>query len=290
MDQALSLYLLETLPLLDPRVAGLRARRAHAGRVDPREPGADPAQAARSAQGPRRSREMKAEGVEYEERMEELEKLEYPKPQARLRLRHVQRVRRRHPWVGEENIRPKSIAREMFENFRSFADYVREYGLQRARACCCATCTASTRCSARPCPTAAKTDEVRRDGALLARRCCARSTRACSTSGSGCAIPNYRPSGDAARQVRPPGAEKRPPDITRDTKAFTAAIRTRIFTFLRAWSNRARRGGAAELIAAAACSGRAVDSRAAAREPRGLPRRHRAACGSTPKRAASPRT
>jgi hypothetical protein len=33
--------------------------------------------------------------------------------------------------------------------------------------------------------------------------------------------------------VRPPGAEEAARDITRDTKAFTATIRNRIFTFLR---------------------------------------------------------
>jgi len=41
--------------------------------------------------------------------------------------------------VGEENIRPKSIAREMFEGFRSFSDYVQEYDLERAEGCCSAT-------------------------------------------------------------------------------------------------------------------------------------------------------
>ncbi len=35
------------------------------------------------------------------------------------------------------------------------------------------------------------------------------------------------------KEVRPPGAEEAAADITRDTKAFTAAIRNRIFTFLR---------------------------------------------------------
>lgn len=34
--------------------------------------------------------------------------------------------------------------------------------------------------------------------------------------------------------MRPPGAEEAAQDITRDTKAFTAAIRQRVFTFLRA--------------------------------------------------------
>ena len=43
--------------------------------------------------------------------------------------------------------------------------------------------------------------------------------------------PNYRPG--ETKEVRPPGAEEAARDITRDTKAFTAAIRNRIFTFLR---------------------------------------------------------
>jgi hypothetical protein len=45
--------------------------------------------------------------------------------------------------------------------------------------------------------------------------------------------PNYRPRGEQV-EVRPPGAEEAARDITRDAKAFTAAIRNRIFTFLRA--------------------------------------------------------
>ena len=50
--------------------------------------------------------------------------------------------------------------------------------------------------------------------------------------------PAYRPFALASRpgeELRPPGAETAAPDVTRDTTAFTAAIRTRIFTFLRAW-------------------------------------------------------
>jgi hypothetical protein len=47
MNQALSLYLLETIPLLDPDSEDPRPRPAHARREHPRGPGADPAQAAR---------------------------------------------------------------------------------------------------------------------------------------------------------------------------------------------------------------------------------------------------
>jgi hypothetical protein len=47
--------------------------------------------------------------------------------------------------------------------------------------------------------------------------------------------PNYRPLGTGGVELRPPRPEE-PLDVTRDTKAFTAAIRTRLFAFLRAWS------------------------------------------------------
>jgi hypothetical protein len=43
--------------------------------------------------------------------------------------------------------------------------------------------------------------------------------------------PNYKPG--ASKEVRPPGADEAAADVTRDVKAFTAAIRNRLFTFLR---------------------------------------------------------
>jgi hypothetical protein len=76
--------------------------------------------------------ELKAAGVEYEQRMEELEKLEYPKPNAEFIYAAFNTFAEHHPWVEQENIRPKSIAREMFENFQSFREYISDYGLERS--------------------------------------------------------------------------------------------------------------------------------------------------------------
>jgi hypothetical protein len=45
----------------------------------------------------------------------------------------------------------------------------------------------------------------------------------------------HAPAGLEGVDVRPRRPEE-PPDVTRDAKAFTAAIRTRAFSFLRAWS------------------------------------------------------
>ena len=76
--------------------------------------------------------ELKSNGVEYDERIAELEKLEYPKPNREFIYGTFNQFAAQHPWVGQDNIRPKSIAREMYETFQSFADYVRDYNLQRA--------------------------------------------------------------------------------------------------------------------------------------------------------------
>lgn len=76
--------------------------------------------------------EMKADGLEYEQRMEELEKVEHPKPNADFIYQSFNAFADKHPWVGAENIRPKSIAREMYERYASFNDYVGEYGLARS--------------------------------------------------------------------------------------------------------------------------------------------------------------
>jgi superfamily II RNA helicase len=75
--------------------------------------------------------ELKAAGVEYDDRMAELEKLEYPKPNRELVYGTFNEFAVKHPWVKTENIRPKSIARDMLENVMSFTEYVREYGLER---------------------------------------------------------------------------------------------------------------------------------------------------------------
>jgi superfamily II RNA helicase len=76
--------------------------------------------------------ELKAAGVEYEQRIEELEKLEHPKPLREFVYETFNAFARLHPWVRGDDVRPKSIAREMFERFMDFNEYVREYELGRA--------------------------------------------------------------------------------------------------------------------------------------------------------------
>ncbi len=173
------------------------------------------------------------QGIEYNQRMEELEKLEYPKPNRDFIYSTFNAFAARHPWVGQENIRPKSIAREMFEEFRSFADYIKIYELQRAEGRAAAASLQRLQGPRANRPRRREERHPARNGTLPLARCSGRSIRACWRSGRKCAT---RTISRAARrpEVRPPGAEEAARDITRDPKAFTAAIRNRIFTFLRA--------------------------------------------------------
>jgi superfamily II RNA helicase len=75
--------------------------------------------------------QMKAEGIEYEERMERLELVEHDKPLADFIYESFNEFAAHHPWVQKENVRPKSVARELVEKFASFCEYIRFYGLQR---------------------------------------------------------------------------------------------------------------------------------------------------------------
>ena len=75
---------------------------------------------------------MKAEGIEYEERMELLEDVTYPQPLAELLDAAYETYRRGHPWVADHELKPKSVARDLFERSMTFVEYVGFYQLARS--------------------------------------------------------------------------------------------------------------------------------------------------------------
>jgi superfamily II RNA helicase len=76
--------------------------------------------------------QMKADGIEYEERMELLEDVDHPKPLAELLGHAFETYRKSQPWVGDYELAPKSIARDMYERAMTFVEYVGFYGLARS--------------------------------------------------------------------------------------------------------------------------------------------------------------
>jgi Domain of unknown function (DUF3516) len=76
--------------------------------------------------------QMKADGVEYERRMELLDSVTYPKPLSDLLEGAYEIYRRGHPWVADYELSPKGVARDMFERALTFTEYVAFYGLARS--------------------------------------------------------------------------------------------------------------------------------------------------------------
>jgi hypothetical protein len=177
---------------------------------------------------------MKLAGIEYDERIEELEKLEHPKPNREFVYSTFNAFADKHPWVGEENIRPKSIAREMFETFRSFSDYIRDYELQRAEGVLLRHLNSVYKVLSQTVPDAAKTDPVG-EMELYLRTLLRQVDSSLLDEWEKMRDTKFEPT--ETKEVRPPGAEEQAQDVTRDAKSFTAAIRNRVFSFLRGLVN-----------------------------------------------------
>ncbi len=75
---------------------------------------------------------MKADGIEYEERMDLLEAVTYPRPQADLLEAAYDIYKRGHPWVADHQVAPKSVARDLYERAMTFAEFISFYGLARS--------------------------------------------------------------------------------------------------------------------------------------------------------------
>ena len=231
MNQTLSLYIHDTLPLMDPQAPDYALVVLTLVESILEDPDLILRRQLDKVKG-QAIAEMKMQGIEYNQRMEELEKLEYPKPNRDFVYSTFNAFAARHPWVGQENIKPKSIAREMFEEFRSFSDYIKIYELQRAEGLLLRHLSSVYKVLTQTVPDAAKNDSLREIELYLVTM-----LRQIDSSlleeWEKMRDPNYHPRGEQA-EVRPPGAEKAARDVTRDARAFTAAIRNRIFTFLRA--------------------------------------------------------
>jgi superfamily II RNA helicase len=75
---------------------------------------------------------MKADGIEYDERMALLEEVTHAKPLEDLLTVAYEAYRSAHPWVADHALSPKSVARDLYERAMTFADFVQHYDLQRS--------------------------------------------------------------------------------------------------------------------------------------------------------------
>lgn len=225
LHQTLSLFLIDTLPLLDRTSKDYPFDVLTLCEAIVEDPEAILRKQVDRAKTDKMA-EMRAEGLSYEERMEKLEQIEHPKPLREFLYDSFNAFKAAHPWVEEENVRPKSIAREMFERYQSFSDYIREYGLERSEGLLLRHLSQTYKVLAQTVPPAAKTEEVVEmetyffelirgiDSSLL-------------EEWERMKNPDYVAEEVAEKPARPESF-----DIVRDTVAFKRLVRTALLGFL----------------------------------------------------------
>ena len=228
MNQALGLYLLDTIPLLDREAPDHALNVISLVEAILENPDAILRKQVDLLKGELINR-LKNEGVEYEERMERLEEVEWPKPGKDFIYDTYNNFVAGRPWMKEASVRPKSIAREMFEHWQSFEDYVKTYGLERSEAVLLRHLSEVYKVLSQTVPPMAKTEELVEaeeyledilrnvDSSLLDEWEKLRN-------------PDYVPEADK------PVAERKAVAFTRNRPAFTRALRNAVFTLVKAFA------------------------------------------------------
>jgi len=192
----------------------------------------------------------KAEGVPYEERIARLEEVTWDKPIAPFLYSTFELFQERHPWADRDAVRPKSIARELWEGFLSFDDYVRRYGIARLEGVLLRYLSQVHSTLARNLPEAARNGEVVEVIAYL-RALLARVDSSLVEEWESLVDPargEALAAGSAAAAGAPaePGAERPDRGPRRlDRKLFEARVRAEMHQLLRALERRDFEGAAA---------------------------------------------
>ncbi|HEY9311427.1 DEAD/DEAH box helicase [Williamsia sp.] len=103
---------------------------------------------------------MKADGIEYEERMELLSEVTWPRPMREFIFEAFDMYRRGHPWVIDTPPRPKAVLRQMIEEGMDWGDLISRYSLARSEGVVLRYLTDCYRTLRQSIPNAARTDEI----------------------------------------------------------------------------------------------------------------------------------
>ena len=130
LDQPLSPFLLAALELLDPESSEYAfdlVSMVEATLEDPRQVLRAQERKARDAA----MAEMKMDGVDYDERLERIAEVTYPKPLEDLLDAAFGKYCDAVPWARDYCLRPKSVLRDMLESAADFKGYIQKLGIMR---------------------------------------------------------------------------------------------------------------------------------------------------------------
>jgi superfamily II RNA helicase len=164
---------------------------------------------------------MKADGIEYDERMELLEQVTHPRPLAELLDEAYQMYRRGHPWVADYELSAKSVVRDMYERALTFTELVSFYQLARSEGLVLRYLADAYRALRQSVPDEAKTGELADLIEWLAEL-----VRQVDSSLLDEWEKLREPGEEAA--VRP-RVERGPPPVTANARAFRVLVRNAMF-------------------------------------------------------------
>ncbi|MGH3977709.1 MAG: DEAD/DEAH box helicase [Pseudonocardiaceae bacterium] len=164
---------------------------------------------------------MKADGLEYDERMALLESVTYPRPLADLLDAAFEMYRRGHPWVADFQLSPKSVARDLSERAMTFVEYVGHYGLARSEGLVLRYLADAYKALRQTVPDEAKTEELADLVEWLGEL-----VRQVDSS----LLDEWEQLAEpgAARPVAVP-VDERPPSVTSNSRAFRVLVRNALF-------------------------------------------------------------
>jgi superfamily II RNA helicase len=165
--------------------------------------------------------ELKAQGVPYEERMELLEEVTWPKPKAEWLYAEFEAYAASRPWLAEAAVRPKGIAREIYETQAVFSTWVKTMGLERLEGVLLRYLTEVYKALVQNVPKEARTPEVDEVVAFF-RAMLARVDDSLVTAW------------ESLLQPAEEAAETKPVDVSADPKAFRARVRAELHALVRA--------------------------------------------------------
>ena len=176
---------------------------------------------------------LKMEGVEYEERMERLNDVEAPKPLREFLYGTFDVFRNHHPWVGDENVKPKSVARELYETGYDFRQYIEHHGLKRSEGVVLRYLSQAYKALVQNVPEGSKTEALYDLEAWLGE-----TVRQIDSSlldeWEKLRNPDEIPAGGDG----PAGSEPERPDVTRNVRAFRVMIRNEVFRWVQLLAHR----------------------------------------------------
>jgi hypothetical protein len=103
---------------------------------------------------------MKAEGIEYDQRMELLDQITWPKPLEELLTAAFEQYSASQPWIGDFELSPKTVVRDLYERSMTFADFVGYYKLARSEGLVLRYLSDAYRAIRQTVPDEAKTEEL----------------------------------------------------------------------------------------------------------------------------------